>query len=36
MYHSNCTQPDIAFIIQKLVKFMSNYETKHFKAAKHL
>jgi hypothetical protein len=36
MYLSNCTRPDIAFTIQELAKFMSNYETRHFKAAKHL
>jgi len=36
MYLANCTRPDISFTIHKLAKFMSNYGTKHFKAAKHL
>ena len=36
MYLSNCTCPDISFAVRELAKFMSNYGTKHYKAAKHL
>lgn len=36
MYLSNCTRPDISFTVRELAKFMSNYGTKHFEAAKHL
>jgi hypothetical protein len=36
MYLSNCTRPDIAFAVRELAKFMSDYGSKHFKAAKHL
>jgi hypothetical protein len=36
MYLSNCTQPDISFAVHELAKYMSNYSTKHFDAAKHL
>jgi hypothetical protein len=36
MYLSNCMQPDISFTVRELAKFMSNYGTKHYKAAKHL
>jgi hypothetical protein len=36
MYLSTCTHPDISFAIWELAKYMSNYGTKHYKAAKHL
>jgi hypothetical protein len=36
MYLSTCTRPDISFAVRELAKFMSNYGTKHFEAAKHL
>jgi hypothetical protein len=36
MYLSNCTRPDISFAVRELAKFMSNYGTKHYEAAKHL
>jgi hypothetical protein len=36
MYLSNCTRPDISFAVRELAKFMSNYGSKHFEAAKHL
>ncbi len=36
MYLSNCTRPDISFAVQELAKFVSNFGTKHFEAAKHL
>lgn len=36
MYLSNCTRPDISFAVRELARFMSNYGTKHFEAAKHL
>ena len=36
MYLANCTRPDISFAVRELAKFMSNYGTRHFDAAKHL
>jgi hypothetical protein len=36
MYLSNCTRPDISFAVRELAKFMSNYGSKHYEAAKHL
>jgi hypothetical protein len=36
MYLANCTRLDIAFAVHELAKFMSDYGTKHFEAAKHL
>ncbi len=36
MYLSTCTRLDISFAIWELAKYMSNYGTKHFEAAKHL
>ena len=36
MYLSNCTWPDISFAVRELAKFMSNYGSKHYEAAKHL
>ncbi|SRR5258708_24240487 len=36
MYLTNCTRPDISYAICQLAKFMSNYGTKHYEAAKHL
>jgi hypothetical protein len=36
MYLSNCTCPNISFAVHKLVKFISNYGSKHYEAAKHL
>jgi hypothetical protein len=36
MYLSTCTHPDISFAVRELAKYMSNFSTKHYKAAKHL
>ena len=36
MYLSTCTRPDIAYAVQELARFMSNYGQHHFEAAKHL
>jgi hypothetical protein len=36
MYLSTCICPDISYAVWELARFMSNYGTKHFKAAKHL
>src|SRR5262245_29355259 len=36
MYLETCTRPDIAFAVCELAKFMSNYGSKHWRAAKHL
>ena len=36
MYLVTCTRPDIAFVVQELAHFMSNYGQHHFDAAKHL
>jgi hypothetical protein len=36
MYIANCTRPDISYAVHTLTKFMSNYGTKHYEAAKHL
>ena len=36
MYLATCTQPDIAFTVRELAKFMSNYRHEHWQAAKHL
>lgn len=35
MYLTNCTHPDIAFAVQELAKFMTNYRSKHYEAMKH-
>jgi hypothetical protein len=36
MYLATCTRPDIASTIHKLAKFMSNFGSGHWAAAKHL
>jgi hypothetical protein len=36
MFASNATRPDIAFAVNELAKFMTNYGKKHVAAAKHL
>jgi hypothetical protein len=36
MYLSTCTRPDISFAVRELARFMSNYGSKHYEAAKHL
>ena len=36
MYLATCTCPDIAFMVWEFAKFMSNYGSTHWKAAKHL
>jgi hypothetical protein len=36
MYLSTCTRPDISFAVRELAKYMSNFGTKHYEAAKHL
>jgi hypothetical protein len=36
MYLSTCTRPNISFTTCKLAKYMSNFGTKHYEAAKHL
>jgi hypothetical protein len=36
IYLANCTQLNIFYAVYELAKFMSNYGTKHFEAAKHL
>jgi hypothetical protein len=36
MYLSTCTRPDISFAVRDLAKFMSNFGSKHYEAAKHL
>ena len=36
MYLATCTQPDIAYTVRELVKFMSNFGKVHILAAKHL
>jgi hypothetical protein len=36
MYLATCTRPDISYAVRELARFMSNYGSKHFEAAKHL
>jgi hypothetical protein len=36
MYLATCTQPDIAWAVHELVRFMANHGEKHWTCAKHL
>jgi hypothetical protein len=36
MYLSTCTRPDISYAVRELARYMSNYGTRHYAAAKHL
>ena len=36
MYLSTCTRPDISYAVRELARFMSNFGTPHWNAARHL